>query len=512
MSKLIRVLSVAIVALGSLAVAAPARAATIVVNTFVDELNSDGDCSLREAIRSANSDGVDPHDDCAAGSGADTITLPAGTYALSVVPAGDDTAEAGDLDITTSSAVTIDPTGTVVIDATALNDRAFHVLAGATLTIADLTIQRGSAPAGENGGAILNEGTLALAGASLIENRAQDGGAISTAGTATLANDTLSANRATASGGGVHIGGGTADLNNVTIAGNEADSDSNVTGNGGGVAVAAGAIELSNTTIGDNRDLSAGAANRHPDCSGTVTSQSHNLIEGVAGCTIIGNQAGNITGKDPRLFPLAAAGGPTPTHALRKRSPAIDAGSPAAPGSGGSACEATDQRGVPRPQGPRCDIGAFEVEVAGAGGPMCLGRPVTIAGTPGNDTLVGTAGPDSIQAKAGNDSISGLARADTICAGRGRDVARGGPGPDRMVGGADADRLNGGPGRDSISGGGGKDTLRGGRGRDVLRGGRGRDVLRGGRGRDVLIGGPGFDVCRGGPGRDRFIGCERRIQ
>ena len=41
-------------------------------------------------------------------------------------------------------------------------------------------------------------------------------------------------------------------------------------------------------------------------------------------------------------------------------SPASDAGNPGVAGSGGLACEATDQRGVARPVGPGCDIGAFE--------------------------------------------------------------------------------------------------------------------------------------------------------
>ena len=43
---------------------------------------------------------------------------------------------------------------------------------------------------------------------------------------------------------------------------------------------------------------------------------------------------------------------PTSTHALAPGSKAIDAGS--------DDCEITDQRGVPRPQGAGCDIGAFE--------------------------------------------------------------------------------------------------------------------------------------------------------
>ena len=55
------------------------------------------------------------------------------------------------------------------------------------------------------------------------------------------------------------------------------------------------------------------------------------------------------------LAPLANNGGPTKTHALPAGSPAIDAIPPFDPG-----CTGTDQRGVARPRGAGCDIGAFE--------------------------------------------------------------------------------------------------------------------------------------------------------
>ena len=63
---------------------------------------------------------------------------------------------------------------------------------------------------------------------------------------------------------------------------------------------------------------------------------------------------------DPLLGPLQDNGGPTQTHALLAGSPAIDAALLAN-------CPATDQRGVSRPQGPGCDIGAFELEQEPAG-------------------------------------------------------------------------------------------------------------------------------------------------
>jgi hypothetical protein len=57
---------------------------------------------------------------------------------------------------------------------------------------------------------------------------------------------------------------------------------------------------------------------------------------------------------DPLLYPLADNGGLTKTMALAAGSPAVDYG------GGNHACASTDQRGVTRPQGEHCDIGALE--------------------------------------------------------------------------------------------------------------------------------------------------------
>ncbi len=95
-----------LLAIVAAAVAAPRplHAATIAVTTTTDELNTDGDCSLREAVRAANTNLA--VDDCDAGQNAatDTITVPAGTYTLTV--AGfDNTAAGGDLDLLDNAAV-----------------------------------------------------------------------------------------------------------------------------------------------------------------------------------------------------------------------------------------------------------------------------------------------------------------------------------------------------------------------------------------------------------------------
>jgi hypothetical protein len=74
-------------------------------------------------------------------------------------------------------------------------------------------------------------------------------------------------------------------------------------------------------------------------------------------------------GADPKLGALANNGGGTSTRLPQPGSPLIDAiptGSCQADGASGIT---TDQRGVTRPQGPGCDIGAVEVEVAGPAAP-----------------------------------------------------------------------------------------------------------------------------------------------
>jgi len=302
----------------------------------------------------------------------------------------------------------------------------------------------------------------------------------------------------------------TATLNNVTITGNTADNDANGSGDGGGVAIdSTGTVNVKNTVIGDNTDKSMGADPKHPDCSGTITSEGYNLIEDVTGCTIAGATTGNVVGQDPRLSQVADNGGSTQTHALQKNSPAIDAGNPAAPGSGGSACEATDQRGVPR-TGSRCDMGAYE-------GVQCLGVDVTVIGTDGPDTLTGTSKADGILALGGNDVVTAGGGKDAVCAGDGEDVVSGGDGDDEMIGEAGNDLLGGDPGNDTLSGQQGNDRLTGAGGKDLLRGQGGRDRLKGKGGDDTLKGGPkpdnvdgggGIDTCRGGGGRDRIRRCE----
>ncbi len=209
--------------------------------------------------------------------------------------------------------------------------------------------------------AIYNNGNVMIGHSLIMGNYAYygDGGGIYNANSLTLQDSTLSGNRAGGNGGGLINGNSaqaTADLNNVTIADNQADADNDGVGKGGGVAVISGTFSLRNTLIGANMDLSGQA----PDCGGSLDSQRYNLIQDMTGCTLTGNLIGNITGQNPLIGPLQNNGGSTWTHALLQGSPAIDKGNPTAPGSGAAACLTTDQRGAPRPVGVACDIGAFE--------------------------------------------------------------------------------------------------------------------------------------------------------
>jgi hypothetical protein len=84
-------------------------------------------------------------------------------------------------------------------------------------------------------------------------------------------------------------------------------------------------------------------------CSGwPVIDGGGNLAYGGGGCPP------TMAWGDAKLDPLADNGGLTWTMALGVGSPAIDTANDAT-------CPLVDQRGVTRPQGPHCDVGAFEL-------------------------------------------------------------------------------------------------------------------------------------------------------
>ena len=156
-----------------------------------------------------------------------------------------------------------------------------------------------------------------------------------------MTNTTVSGNTVSATGGALLARGGgatldAATLTNVTLAGNMASGN----GAAGGALFSPGAV-LRNTIV-------AG------DCVNAVAQATNSIDDGTS-CGLAAG-AGNRSGVDPLLGPLASNGGPTQTHALLSASPALDAGTAVG-------APATDQRGVVRPQGAGVDIGAFELAV-----------------------------------------------------------------------------------------------------------------------------------------------------
>src|SRR3954451_7760438 len=139
-----------VLAAGVLGVIAPgAGAATIGVTTQADALAADGQCSLREAVFSANADAAPftSAGECADGSGADTIVLPAGTYTRALSGADE---YGGDLDV--ESQITISGAGaaSTTIDAVQ-NDRVIDVFPAADLTLERVTISGGRTANGAGG-------------------------------------------------------------------------------------------------------------------------------------------------------------------------------------------------------------------------------------------------------------------------------------------------------------------------------------------------------------------------
>jgi hypothetical protein len=254
------------------------------------------------------------------------------------------------------------------------------------------------------GGAMYNDGTFSGESSPSITNATFDGNSAGDSGGAMyndgtggtsaplLAKITFSDNHAPSGGGGAMVNNGASpNLGNVTFFGNSAgyagamynvalsgDStapsvmNSTFSGNTGGaiyndsngVSLAISLL-LSNVILWGDTGIFPEIGN---DTAFEDVTIDHSVIEG--GCaSILGGivtcGAGNFS-TNPNLDPggLASNGGSSKTLALMAGSSAIDNGwdlvCPFGPVNG------LDQRGVYRPQGPHCDIGAYEKELPAA--------------------------------------------------------------------------------------------------------------------------------------------------
>jgi CSLREA domain-containing protein len=390
---------------------APVHATDITVTTTADEVNSDGDCSLREAVIAANGDTA--VDACPAGNGADTIILPAGEFIFSLAGSSENGALTGDLDILDDLTIIGAGANDTFINANNL-DRVFEMLNSSQVRLVRLTARGGNSGTTAGGNTRISGGTTltlefvrisdtavgtsaalyVISGATLniytsrIENNLSggifvqgdaavvvynssisgnvnavgSGAGLSSGGTVTLVNSTLSGNSAGFSGGAIHSSG-TFNLYNVTVAQNTGGT-SGVAGSGAGISLVGGTAVLRNSIVADNVLVTSGPS---VDCSGTIVSEGYNLIETQTGCTITGDTTTNILGQDPMLDVLGGNGGGTQTHALLAGSPAINAANPGGCLDGHNTLLTTDQRAYRR--NGTCDIGAFEANSPGPATP-----------------------------------------------------------------------------------------------------------------------------------------------
>ena len=240
-----------------------------------------------------------------------------------------------------------------------------YVAAGATATVSNSTLSGNVANlvnAG-GGGAIANLGTLTVSKSTFSSNSTAGGwgGGIYNGATATIINSTFSNNSAVISGqnggqGGGVFDGGTMTLVNDTFSGNSANQ---AQGGGGAIWEKSGILTMKGTILANSP---SGGNCAIYFMGTTATSNGYNLSDD-SSCSFLtatGDQKGVSAGLDTTNG-LKNNGGPTSTIALLSTSTAKDAVPASACTDTAGNYITTDQRGVSRPQGANCDIGAYEL-------------------------------------------------------------------------------------------------------------------------------------------------------
>ncbi len=253
------------------------------------------------------------------------------TYTLSrdTAAGDDDTAAEDDLDILANADITIEGNGSTVQRDPSLTCnldyteqvgefRIFHVLSGGSLTLKDLTVRNGCA-------------------------------------------DEFDPASTNSYGGGI-FNDGTVNASFVTIA-------NNTSNNQGGGIYNLDTFNIKNSIVANN--TVGGSPQNCTIAGGTFTPSGVNFADDGT-CTGFSN---NTPLTSLNLQPLGNYGGPTQTIALGAGSVAIDAVTDCTDLNGNTV--STDQRGVIRPQGTRCDAGAYEYNAAVATYTLSINPPPT---------------------------------------------------------------------------------------------------------------------------------------
>jgi len=370
------------------------------INGVCADIN--GKCTLRAAVMEADF-GPNPTAEQI------TINLPAGPFMLT-----------GELSVIVSLKIVGAGVGLTIVDANHA-DRAFEVTSAGSLFLSGMTIRNGTAAQNgqELGGAIWARGPLSLVGCAvetssagnvgigygggifaestypgppaavllldttISGNASHTGGGLDLYNRATviqhstlsfnsafhgagvfveqgslkIENSTLHQNNATDSGGGLLVLNATATLSYTTLGFNAADADQDSYGSGGGIFAGPGSyVVIKNCVLQNVNDFTR----ENDDCSGSVVTITFNILSSSAGCDLA---AFAYVIADPLLGPLKDNGGPTLTEIPGALSPAIEAGSYEGCQGLDGLTLAVDQRGVKRPIGSKCDLGAIEVGV-----------------------------------------------------------------------------------------------------------------------------------------------------
>ena len=363
----------------------------------------------------------------AASSGTTTLVLPSGcTYALTSVNNSSDggtglpvitanvTIQGNGATLTRSTTsgtpafrlLDVASGGSLTISSLTLNNGLANggqqgggaIFSHGTLTVSASTFTNNSSPSttGTSGGAINSSGTLNVTTSLFTGNSAQEGGGVFNQSLAAITDSTFSGNNATIYGGGALLNAagsetavGDTFVSNTGPGGGAIDNDTSLSisdstfngntggGNGGGAVENFGHTTITRSTLDANTSpygadilnysgytltisqsiVGDGLGGANCDASAPISDGGYNIDTGSSCGFSTSNDS--LPNTAPDLDALASNGGPTQTMALAAGSPALDVIPPSVTGCSGG----TDQRGIARPQGSGCDVGAYELVV-----------------------------------------------------------------------------------------------------------------------------------------------------